>query len=416
MVGSGAREHALVWKLKQSPRVTEIFVAPGNGGTALIAQNLDISASDIPGLIKAALDLKVNFTVVGPEGPLAAGIADNFLIRGMPVFGATRMAAEIESSKIFSKSLMQKYKIPCPGSTAFTDYAAAVSFVKKQIPPIVVKADGLAAGKGVVIAQSVAEAIAAIDEFMQKKTLGEAGQNIIIEEFLAGREMSAFAFTDAHFTAMATYACDYKRVFDNDEGPNTGGMGGYSPPYFLNITLADQVLNTIMQPTINALHDEGRPYRGVLYGGLMINNNQAKVLEFNARFGDPETQVIMPRLKTDLLDIMLAIDERKLNGLKIEWADEVCMGVVMASGGYPGHYETGYPITGLDTLDKDVMVFHAGTKTGSNGQILTAGGRVLTVVATGKDLNEARKKVYANLPRINFKDCHYRKDIALIKE
>ncbi len=393
----------------------EIFVAPGNGGTAGIARNLDIAATDIPALIKTALDLKIDLTVVGPEAPLAAGIADHFLIRGMAVFGATREAAEIESSKVFAKDLMQKYGIPCAGSASFSTYDEATAHVLKQSPPIVVKADGLAAGKGVVVAPTVKEALDALDQFMRQSSLGEAGKKVIIEEYLAGREMSAFAFTDAHSVVMATYACDYKRVFDGDLGPNTGGMGGYSPPHFLNDALSSQVFQGIMQPTVRALHDEGRHYRGVLYGGLMVAENQAKVLEFNARFGDPETQVILPRLKTDLVDIMLAIEERRLDRMSVEWTGDACVGVVLASGGYPGRYETGFPISGLDSVDKDIMVFHAGTRLDATGRLVTSGGRVLTVVARGKSLAEARQKVYANVPRIRFQGCHYRQDIADIK-
>jgi len=310
---------------------------------------------------------------------------------------------------------MQKYNIPCARSASFSEYSQAKEYLQHQQPPIVVKADGLAAGKGVITANSIPEALDALYNLMEAKTLGAAADKVIIEEYLSGREMSVFAFTDAHAVIPMMSACDYKPAFDGNQGPNTGGMGSYSPPYFLNPELDKTVTETIMEPTVKAMHDEGKPYKGILYGGLMITNNGPKVLEFNARFGDPEAQVTLPRIKTDLVEIMLAVINNKLEQINIEYSEDACVGVVMASGGYPGSYQTGFPITGLDDLDKDVLVFHAGTKLES-GQILTSGGRVLTVVAMGKTITEAREKVYANLPRINFKDCHYRRDIALIKE
>ncbi len=412
VVGGGAREHTLVWKLAQSPKVKEIFAAPGNAGTAQIARNLDISPTDKEALAKAAREKGIELAVVGPEAPMAEGIVDHFQKAGIPIFGPTRAAAEIESSKAFAKELMQKYGIPCARSATFSDFNKARDYVKKQKPPIVVKADGLAAGKGVVIAGSVEEALSALSSFMESKSLGESGSRVIIEEFLSGKEMSAFIFADGKSIVPIVPACDYKRVFDNDLGPNTGGMGSYSPPQFYNLALAEKVRLTIMEPTVKAMAQEKRQYKGVLYGGLMVSNNAPKVLEFNARFGDPETQVVLPRLKTSLVDIMLAVVNDKLADVKLEWSDDACVGVVMASGGYPGSYKTGFPITGLDKLDKEIMVFHGGTKLGNNGEILTNGGRVLTVVAMGKTVAEAREKVYANLPRIHFEGCHYRKDIA----
>ncbi|MFC1908425.1 phosphoribosylamine--glycine ligase [Chloroflexota bacterium] len=416
VVGSGAREHTLVWKIAQSPHAEEIFVAPGNAGTAELAQNLDISPTDIKALARAARDRRIDLTVVGSEAPMAAGIADQFRVRGMPIFSPTRAAAEIESSKVFAKELMQKYGIPCAGSASFTEFTEAKEYVLKQQPPIVIKADGLAAGKGVVIAESVQEALDALTSFMEAKTLGTAGNSVLIEEHLQGKEMSAFAFTDTDTVTPVVTACDYKRIYDGDRGPNTGGMGSYSPPPFLTPALAESVTKTVMEPTVKAMQREDRPYCGLLYGGLMITNNTLKVLEFNARFGDPETQVVLPRLKTDLVDIMQAVVNNTLDRITIEWSEDACVGVVMASGGYPGSYQTGYPITGLDKLDKDILVFHAGTRTSPEGEVLTNGGRVLTVVATGKTIDEARHKVYDNLPRIHFEGCHYRKDIAEIKE
>ena len=416
VVGGGAREHTLVWKLAQSPKVSEIYVAPGNAGTAQIAQNLDINPTDIASLLKVAHEKRIDLTVVGPEAPLANGIANQFLVRGMPVFGATQEAAQLESSKVFAKELMQKYNIPCARSASFSQYKQAKEYLQQQQPPIVIKADGLAAGKGVIIANSIPEAQDALYNFMETKSLGSAGDSVIIEEYLSGKEMSAFAFTDAHSIIPMVPACDYKRIYDGDEGPNTGGMGSYSPPYFFSPQLAKTVTDTIMEPVVKAMHEERKPYKGILYGGLMITNNGPKVLEFNARFGDPETQVILPRLKTDLVDIMLAVVNNKLEQeqVNVEYSEDACTGVVMAPAGYPGSYKTGLPISGLDNLDKDILVFHAGTKLAS-GQVLTSGGRVLTVAAMGKTLAEAREKVYGNLPRIHFEGCHYRQDIALIK-
>jgi phosphoribosylamine--glycine ligase len=333
----------------------------------------------------------------------------------MAVFGASKKATEIESSKVFAKELMQKYNIPCAQSTSFSDYSQAKEYVLKQSPPIVIKADGLAAGKGVTVAETIPQALEALSDIMESKIFGAAGDKVLIEECLSGREMSAFAFTDAHAVVPMVPACDYKPIFDGDRGPNTGGMGSYSPPYFLTQTLAETVSETIMEPAVRAMRGEERPYKGVLYGGLMVTDNGPKALEFNARFGDPEAQVTLPRLKTDLVDIMLAIVNNDLDQISVEWRNGACVGVVLASAGYPGSYETGFPITGLNDLDKDILVFHAGTRLES-GQILTSGGRVLTVVAMGKTLAEAREKVYANIPRIRFDGCHYRKDIADIKE
>ena len=416
VVGNGAREHTIVWKLSQSPKIKELYTAPGNAGTARISENLDINAGDVKALAKAAQQKAIDFVVVGPEIPLAAGIVDHFESLGIPIFGASKLAAEIESSKVFSKALMQKHSIPCAKSVSFSDYAQAREYVKQQKPLIVIKADGLAAGKGVVVAATVDEALEALTDFMQSKKLGAAANQVLVEEFLNGREMSFFAFSDGTNVVPMVSACDYKRVNDGDQGPNTGGMGSYSPPVFNSPALQKQAMETIMVPTIQAMAQEGRPYRGVLYGGLMVNKEKVKVLEFNARFGDPETQVILPRLKTDLVDIIMAVIKGKLNQIKIESTEEACVGVVMASGDYPGNYQTGIPIEGLHDVDKDVMVFHAGTKVGANAwDVLTNGGRVLTVVAMGKTVAQAREKVYANVSRITFEGAHYRKDIALFK-
>jgi phosphoribosylamine--glycine ligase len=415
VVGGGAREHTLVWKLAQSPKVKEIYVAPGNAGTAQIAQNLDIKPTDIDSLVKTASEKRIDLTVVGPEATLAEGIADKFLIRGLQIFGATKSATAIESSKVFAKELMQKYNIPCAKSVSFSDYKKAKEYLQQQKAPIVVKADGLAAGKGVIVAETIPQALDALSQIMEARAFGAAGDRVIIEDYLSGREMSVFAFSDGHTVVPMMAACDYKPAFDGNKGPNTGGMGSYSPPPFLTPALAKTVREKIMEPTIKAMHDEGRPYRGVLYGGLMITKDGPRVLEFNARFGDPEAQVTLPLLETDLVDIMLSVSDNRLGQMKVEWSGDACVGVVMASGGYPGSYKSGFAVSGLDNLDKDIVVFHAGTKAGAKGEILTSGGRVLTVMARGKSLAEARERVYANIPRIQFEGCHYRKDIALIK-
>jgi len=392
-------------------------VAPGNAGTAQTAHNLDIKPNDIESLAKIAQEKGVELVIIGPEAPLADGIVDYFQGRGIPIFGPTKAAAQIESSKVFARELMQKYNIPCARGASFSDYNQAKEYVLKQRPPVVVKADGLAAGKGVTVADSIPQALDALANIMENRAFGNAGDRVVIEERLSGKEMSSFAFTDGDTVIPMVPACDYKPVFDGDQGPNTGGMGSYSPPHFYNPVLAKMVEETIMEPAVKAMDEEKRPYKGVLYGGLMITNYGPRVLEFNARFGDPEAQVTLPRLKTDLVDIMLAVIDNKLDQLNVEWSEDACVGVVMASAGYPGSYKTGFPITGLDELDKDIVVFHAGTKVGSKGgQVLTNGGRVLTVVATGKTIAEARQKVYANISRIHFEGCHYRKDIAEIKE
>jgi phosphoribosylamine---glycine ligase len=412
VIGSGAREHTLVWKLSQSPKVNEIYAAPGNAGTAGIAVNLDIKATNKDSLSKAVKEKKIDLIIVGPEDPLAEGVVDYFRKIGVPIFGPTQAAAQIEASKSFTKELMFKYKVPCAQSQTFTELAAAQAYVRKQGPPLVIKADGLAAGKGVVVAETEEQALEALSNMMSSRAFGVAGDKVIIEEKLIGKEMSYFSVTDGAFILPMIPACDYKRANDGDQGPNTGGMGSYSPPYFFTPALEQKILGSIVRPVIQAMDKENRRYQGVLYSGLMINNNEPKVVEFNARFGDPECQVIMPRLKSDLMDIILGTVNSNLQSVKPEWTTEACVGVALASGGYPGSYKTGLTITGLDTVDKDVVVFHAGTKLGEGKQVLTSGGRVLTVVALGKTTREAREKIYANLPRIKFAGMHFRKDIA----
>ncbi|MFC2026938.1 phosphoribosylamine--glycine ligase [Chloroflexota bacterium] len=406
----------MTWKLAQSPKVKELYVVPGNAGTAQIAQNIAISPTDTESLVKIAQEKGIDFTIVGPEAPLAAGIVDEFQARRLPIFGPTKASAEIESSKVFAKELMQKYNIPCARSAGFSSYPEAKEYLMRQKMPIVVKADGLAAGKGVTVAGSMEQALSALSNIMEAKAFGSAGDRVLIEECLEGREMSVFAFTDAHTVIPMVPACDYKPVFNGDRGPNTGGMGSYSPPHFLIPELAKTVAETIMHPTIKALDSEGRPYTGVLYGGLMVTDDGPRVMEFNARLGDPETQVVLPRLKTDLVDIILGVINKNLNQVEIEWSNNACIGVVMASAGYPGSYKRGLPVTGWGNLDEDIMVFHAGTELDAEGKVVTSGGRVLTMVATGETIAKAREKVYNNISRLHFEGCHYRKDIAEIKE
>lgn len=411
VIGGGAREHTLVWKLRQSPRVKEIYVAPGNAGTGLVAENLDIEATDLEALTQAAQKRKIDLAVIGPEAPLAAGIVDLFENSGIATFGPTKEATKIESSKVFAKELMARYGIPCAQSRSFSSFKQAEDYVKIQRLPIVVKADGLAAGKGSIIAHSIDEAVKALSEIMEQRIFGNAGDQVLVEECLTGKEVSLLAFTDGKTVVPMVPACDYKRVFDGDQGPNTGGMGSYSPPNFFDEELMSTVREIILEPTVRALAKEGKPYKGVLYAGLMITEEGPKVLEFNARFGDPENQVMLPRLKSDMVDIMLAVIDGTLDRIKVEWSDEACVGVVMASGGYPGSYKTGFPIEGLDKIDEGILVFHAGTKA-KQGVIYTNGGRVLTVAATGKTIAEARDRVYGNIGYIHFEGCHYRKDIG----
>ena len=413
IVGGGAREHALAWKLSQSPQVEEVFAAPGNAGTASLGHNLPLSTTDLEGIARAAQEKRIDLVVVGPEAPLALGLVDELSSRGIPAFGPQRMAAEIEWSKVFAKELMQRYGIPCAQGRAFSSFEEAEEYLRTKLPPIVVKADGLAGGKGSIIAPTLAEAHGALSKLMMEKTFGPAGERVLLEECLNGREMSFFAFTDGVAVSPTLPACDYKRALDGDRGPNTGGMGSYSPPEFFTPELGEELMEKIVRPVVKALAQEGRPYKGVLYAGLMVTSEGPKVLEFNCRFGDPETQVTLPLLKTDLMDIIQAVLDDRLGEVKIEWLDKACVGVVMASGGYPGSYKTGFPIEGLDSLDEDILVFHAGTRK-EGGRVVTSGGRVLTVVARGKTLEEARAKVYANLGRINFEGCFYRKDIAKV--
>jgi phosphoribosylamine---glycine ligase len=413
VIGSGGREHALIWKLKQSSGVDRMFCAPGNAGTAQLADNVAIPATDLPALMKFSRENDIDLTVVGPDDPLAAGIVDLFQTENLRVFGPTKSAARLESSKIFAKELMRAQKVPTAAASTFSDSEEARRYCERLKFPVVIKADGLALGKGVIIAPDVATARSTIDAMMTERRFGDAGRRVLIEEFLRGSECSLHALVDGKNYRLLESARDHKRVFDGDKGPNTGGMGAFSPANNWNPDLQSQFEEEIMRPVLRGLHKERITFRGLLYPGLMITSEGARVLEFNCRFGDPETQAILPRMKSDLLPLLEATIDGKIDNYPIEW-DERAVTVVLASGGYPGKYETGKPISGLDDAAKldAVQVFHAGTKQ-VNGQIITAGGRVLAVTALGPTMEAARTRAYDAISRIHFEGCHYRRDIAL---
>jgi len=408
VIGGGGREHALVWKIAQSPRVTQLFCAPGNPGMASIAELIQIPVDDIDRLLSFAKIRGVDLTVVGPELPLAHRIVDRFQEIGLRIFGPTQAAAEIETSKVFSKSLMQKYGIPTAQSEVVSHEAAYTRIASMEMP-IVLKVDGLAAGKGVVIAQSEAEAVAGLDGF---KKMGDAADKVIIEEYLDGKELSFFVVTDGKNAVPLGSAQDHKRVFDGDRGPNTGGMGAFSPSPLVTPDLEDQIMCKVIDPTLQALSKEGHPYLGVLYAGIILTQKGLYVLEFNARWGDPEAQALLPRLKTDWLDVMEATLDGHLNQINLEWETGASTCVVLASGGYPGPYQKGALIEGLrEPLPAGVTVFHAGTAL-QEGEWLTAGGRVLGVTAVDANLSKARDQAYAAIKGISFEKMHYRNDIG----
>lgn len=413
VVGGGAREHALCWKLRQSPLLKALYAAPGNAGTAALAQNLPHKETESEALIATAKRLQIDLAVIGPEVPLAAGLADALRAAGIAVYGPSRAAAEIEASKVWAKELMARYGIPTARAATFEDPEAARRYAASLPAPPVVKADGLAAGKGVVVAETLQEALEAIEAAMVRRVFGDAGRRIVLEERLTGRELSAHAFCDGIRAVPMEAACDYKRAFDGDRGPNTGGMGAYSPPAFMTPQLATEIQQRIVGPVIAALAAEGRPFRGTLFSGLMLTDAGPKVVEFNCRFGDPETEVILPRLQSDLLPILHAAATGSLEGLDIVWDPRPCVAVVLASGGYPGTYRTGLPIHGLHDLPPDVIVFHAGTRLES-GQVMTAGGRVLTVAALGETIAAARARAYEGVRCLAFDGAQYRTDIALL--
>lgn len=411
LIGNGGREHAIAWKLRQSPNVKNLFIAPGNAGTEQISKNVTIDSTDVPNLIKFCEDANIDLTVVGPEGPLSMGIVDKFTDNKLMIAGPTRSAALLESSKAFAKQFMKRHQIPCAESMTFDNYLEASNFIEQVQLPIVIKADGLAAGKGVVVANSKAEAAATLDAFMNESILGNAGQTVVIEEYLEGKEVSVFSFVDGEYHSPLVSACDYKRAYDGNVGPNTGGMGCYSPAEFWSAQIDEQIETQIFAPTVKGMAKENNPYKGILYGGLMMTKQGPKALEFNARLGDPETQVILPRLKSDLAEIMAGIAQGKLNKTRIEWSDQHCVGVVLASKGYPESYTTGFSIGGLQDAGKTALIFHAGTSL-DNDSIVTSGGRILTVVGQGKTISRAREIAYEAVKHVRFDGVSYRKDIA----
>ena len=413
VIGGGGREHALVWKLANDSRRPQVFCAPGNAGTAGLAQNLAISATDIEKLLAWALENRPALTVVGPEAPLCAGLVDRFQEKGLRVFGPCQAAAQMEGSKIFSKEVMEAAGVPTAKAAKFTEAAAAIAYAKEQAYPLVIKADGLAAGKGVVICQTPAEAEAAIDEMLVKGVFGAAGRSVLIEEFLDGEEASILALVDGREIVMLASAQDHKRIFDHDQGPNTGGMGAYCPAPVVKQDLWPVIREQVFERTLAELRRRGIVYKGVLYAGLMIGSRGPKVLEFNCRFGDPETQAILPRLAGDLIPALDACVDGTLQERLVQWKPDACVCVVMAAAGYPGSYPSGDPIEGLEQAGaiRDAVVFHAGTQL-KDGKTVTAGGRVLGVTALGKDLKGAIGRVYQAVEQIKFNGAQYRKDIG----
>ncbi len=413
VVGGGGREHALVWKIAQSPLVEKIYCAPGNPGIAELAECVHIGADEIAALCEFALAEAVDLTVVGPEVPLTLGIVDCFKDAGLDVFGPTRSAARIEGSKSFSKDLMARYRIPTAAYQTFSDYAAAVAYIRQQGAPIVVKADGLAAGKGVIVARTEDQAIAAVGDIMRDKVFGAAGASVVIEEFMAGEEASFFAFTDGKHILPLASSQDHKRVDDGDQGPNTGGMGAYSPAPVVTPELHRQIVDTIVRPTIAGMAQDGCPYSGILYVGLMIRDGIPRVVEYNARFGDPEAQPLLMRMKSDIVPILQACARGDLREGGIEWHDKAAVCVVMASGGYPAAFEKGRPIAGLEAAAgmEDLMVFHAGTAL-KDERIVNNGGRVLGVTGLGATVREAIARAYAGVDKIHWDKVHFRRDIG----
>tara|TARA_B100000686_G_scaffold205603_1_gene212443 strand:- start:9334 stop:10590 length:1257 start_codon:yes stop_codon:yes gene_type:complete len=413
LVGSGGREHAIAWKINQSPKLEKLYVAPGNAGTKSLAINLDISDSDIQGLKNFALQEEIDLTIVGPETPLALGIVDVFMEAGLPIFGPTASAARLESSKSFAKAVMEKWRIPTASYEAFDDPQKAVTYLEGlDTFPTVLKADGLAAGKGVYICQDKSEAITALNDLMVDKVFGDAGTTLVVEEFLEGWELSAFAFSDGETISNLVAACDYKRIGEGDTGPNTGGMGAFSPPKLWDENLIGQIEDLVINPVVQAMKTDHEPFVGTIFAGMMITDKGPKVVEFNCRLGDPETQVILPLMKNDILEVFTSCVNGELKRIKVEWGKDASVAVVLASGGYPGGYATGYLVDGLEAVTDSVHVFHAGTKINSEGKIVTDGGRVLAVNTLGENISEASEAAYEHIEKINFCDMYYRKDIA----
>jgi len=421
LIGSGGREHAIAWKLLQSPRLTRLFVAPGNGGTAQIAENVDLrlppssaSAAEIEAYLSAAVrlarELRVDLAFVAPDDPLAWGLVDAFAGAGIAAFGPSRTAARLEASKSWAKDLMRRHAVPHTPTKSFDDSEAAKAYVRGARGALVVKADGLAVAKGAIVTSTTEEALAAIDEL---RALGEAGKRLTIEPRVMGREVSGHGFSDGGTIAVMPLSCDHKAVFDGNRGPNTGGMGVYSPPWWASPALSDEITQQVLERLVRGMAAEGAPFRGVVYPGVFVTDEGLQVFECNARFGDPETQALLVRLESDLLEIVMACLDGKLSQVRVAWSERPSVVVVMASSGYPGAYSTGVPIHGLDAVDSDVVIFHAGTRRREDGALVTAGGRVLGVTATGPTLEAARAKAYDNVARISFDGAHYRRDIAL---
>lgn len=432
VVGGGGREHAICWKLAQSPKIDELYCAPGNAGIAAVATCIAIGAEDVEGICKFAEDEKIDLAVIGPEVPLAMGITDALEKKGVKVFGPNQKCSQLEASKSFTKAFLAQHDIPTAGYKEFTDQDALMDAVGMYGYPMVLKADGLAAGKGVVIAENEADAKQAIEEMMGQKVFGAAADKVVVEEFLTGVEASMLCFVDENTIVPMQSAQDYKRIFDEDKGPNTGGMGTYSPSLVFTPQLAQQIQERILEPTLRGFQEDGLDFKGVLFIGLMITEDGPKVIEFNNRFGDPETQSVLARMESDLLDVFLAVTENRLSEIKLEWKEDRAVCVVLASGGYPGSYEKGKLIKGLGDVDEDVIVFHAGTKfaempegskcavcdddCGLKQGVVTAGGRVLGVTALGATHEEARAKAYDNAKRISFEGMQYRRDIGIVNK
>ena len=414
VVGGGGREHAICWKLAQSPKVTELYCAPGNGGIAQVAQCVPIKATDVEGMVAWAREHAMDFVMVAPDDPLALGMVDALEAAGIPAFGPRANAAILEASKAFSKELMKKYHIPTAQYETFTDMEQALAYIRRQGAPIVVKADGLALGKGVVVAATVEEAEEAVRSMMQDHKFGTSGSTVVIEECMVGPEVTVLAFCDGKHLVPMLSSQDHKRAYDGNQGPNTGGMGAISPAPGYTPVLAAQCMEELFLPTIAALKAEGRPFQGVLYFGLMLTPQGPKVVEYNARFGDPECQAVLSLLESDLMDIFLACRAGTLDQADIRWRDGSACCLVLASGGYPAKYQTGYPISGLDQAGETATVFHAGTRRAENGAILTSGGRVLGVTAVGDTLASAIDSAYRSASHVSFQDMHFRTDIGKV--
>ncbi len=423
LIGSGGREHAIAWKLRQSPLLGDLIVAPGNGGIAEIAELLPLPVPNAhapaavvdayaTAVIGAVRERRIDFVVVAPDDPLAFGLVDRLNAAGIRAFGPTQAAAQIEASKAFAKTLTMRSGIAMSESASFDEFTTAARYVDSRDGDVVVKADGLSAGKGAIVTDSHEQAIALLREMLVEGSLGAAGRRVVIEDKLIGRETSAHAFSDGSTVRHMPFSCDHKPVVDGNVGPNTGGMGAYSPPSWLDNATAETIRREITERAIAAMAAEGAPFKGVLYPGIMVTAEGPKVIEFNARFGDPETEVLLPRLESDLLEIMLAVSDGTLDRIDVRWSDEAAVTVMLASGGYPGAYDVGKPIDGLDDIDPDVIVFHAGTKRRGDGVFLTNGGRVLGVTATAPTMEAARAKTYENVRRIRFEGMHFRTDIG----